>query len=68
MVNLPFPFSVKRSLSDYWKLGRQGFGILLLLFEWGTTWPFYMPSLTIPIPQIPFADDIGCVVRVRAAL
>lgn len=54
----------KIGLFGYWKLGRQGFGVLLLIFEWGTTWPFYMPSLTVP--KIPFASDIGSVVRVRA--
>ncbi|KAF8520402.1 hypothetical protein BU17DRAFT_14519, partial [Hysterangium stoloniferum] len=41
--------------------GQTGFGILLLFFEWGTTWPFLMPS--IPIHEIPFFDDIGMVVR-----
>lgn len=41
---------------------RQYFGILLLIFEWGTTWPFLMPDL--PVEQIPFKDDIGKVVRV----
>ncbi|KAH8826946.1 hypothetical protein DL96DRAFT_1710101 [Flagelloscypha sp. PMI_526] len=41
--------------------GRQGFGALLLIFEWGTTWPFWMPP--IPAADIPFKDDIGKVVR-----
>ncbi|KZP16644.1 hypothetical protein FIBSPDRAFT_865791 [Athelia psychrophila] len=40
---------------------RQYFGILLLIFEWGTTWPFYMPD--VPIAQIPFSDELGTVVR-----
>ncbi|KAJ7920182.1 hypothetical protein B0H13DRAFT_1987346 [Mycena leptocephala] len=41
--------------------GRQGFGALLLIFEWGTTWPFLMPP--VPAADIPFKDDIGKVVR-----
>ncbi|KAJ6532402.1 hypothetical protein B0H19DRAFT_1187437 [Mycena capillaripes] len=41
--------------------GRQGFGVLLLIFEWGTTWPWLMPDL--PVADIPFKDDIGKVVR-----
>ncbi|KAJ7196975.1 hypothetical protein GGX14DRAFT_671435 [Mycena pura] len=41
--------------------GRQGFGVLLLIFEWGTTWPWLMPDL--PVADIPFKDDIGRVVR-----
>ncbi|KAJ7248375.1 hypothetical protein C8J57DRAFT_1189594 [Mycena rebaudengoi] len=41
--------------------GRQGFGALLLIFEWGTTWPWLMPDL--PMADIPFKDDIGKVVR-----
>ncbi|KAJ6464267.1 hypothetical protein C8R47DRAFT_1156255, partial [Mycena vitilis] len=41
--------------------GRQGFGVLLLIFEWGTTWPWLMPDL--PVGDIPFKDDIGKVVR-----
>jgi hypothetical protein len=49
--------------SDTFKKGRQYFGILLLIFEWGTTWPFYMPP--VPIEEIPFHDQIGTVVRVR---
>ncbi|KAK0503636.1 hypothetical protein EDD18DRAFT_1098986 [Armillaria luteobubalina] len=51
--------------SQNWKetfqKGRQYFGILLLIFEWGTTWPFYMPP--IPTHEMPFKDDIGRVVR-----
>ncbi|PBK95746.1 hypothetical protein ARMGADRAFT_925197 [Armillaria gallica] len=43
------------------KKSRQYFGILLLIFEWGTTWPFYMPP--IPAHEMPFKDDIGRVVR-----
>ena len=50
-------------MSDYLKEARQGFGVLLLLFEWGTTWPFYIPPN--PIHEIPFHDEIGMVVRVR---
>ncbi|KAK0487092.1 hypothetical protein IW261DRAFT_1414854 [Armillaria novae-zelandiae] len=46
---------------DTFKKGRQYFGILLLIFEWGTTWPFYMPP--IPTQEMPFKDDIGRVVR-----
>ncbi|KAH7869525.1 uncharacterized protein C8R40DRAFT_1176669 [Lentinula edodes] len=46
---------------EKFKKGRQYFGILLLIFEWGTTWPFLMPDL--PVEQIPFKDDIGKVVR-----
>ncbi|KAJ6546714.1 hypothetical protein DFH09DRAFT_1281827 [Mycena vulgaris] len=41
--------------------GRQGFGVLLLIFEWGTTWPWLMPDL--PVADIPFKDEIGKVVR-----
>ena len=41
--------------------GRQGFGALMLIFEWGTTWPFIMPPM--PATDIPFKDDIGKVVR-----
>ncbi|KAJ7763482.1 hypothetical protein B0H16DRAFT_1414207 [Mycena metata] len=41
--------------------GRQGFGVLLLIFEWGTTWPWLMPDL--PLADLPFKDDIGKVVR-----
>jgi len=29
--------SKDKKMSDYVKEGRQGFGVLLLLFEWGTT-------------------------------
>ncbi|KAF8518762.1 hypothetical protein JB92DRAFT_2901577 [Gautieria morchelliformis] len=50
----------------YITLARQGFGALLLLFEWGTTWPFYMPSLpNVPamnlphIGNIPLVGDVG---------
>ncbi|KAJ3768326.1 hypothetical protein FB446DRAFT_817149, partial [Lentinula raphanica] len=46
---------------EKFKKGRQYFGILLLIFEWGTTWPFVMPDM--PVEQIPFKDDIGKVVR-----
>lgn len=35
----------------------------MLIFEWGTTWPFWMPE-GVPVDQIPFKDDIGKVVRV----
>ncbi|KAF7982600.1 hypothetical protein HWV62_27626 [Athelia sp. TMB] len=51
----------QKSYAEYWKQSRQYFGILLLIFEWGTTWPFYMPD--IPIAQIPFSDELGTVVR-----
>ncbi|KAJ3999719.1 hypothetical protein F5050DRAFT_851599 [Lentinula boryana] len=46
---------------EKFKKGRQYFGILLLMFEWGTTWPFIMPDM--PVDQIPFKDEIGKVVR-----
>jgi hypothetical protein len=49
--------------SESFKQGRQYFGILLLIFEWGTTWPFYMPP--VPVQEIPFHEEIGTVVRVR---
>ncbi|KAH8926611.1 hypothetical protein BT69DRAFT_1331109, partial [Atractiella rhizophila] len=51
----------EKQWGDYWRQGRQYFGVLLLIFEWGTTWPFLMPDL--PIQDIPFKDDIGKVVR-----
>ncbi|KAG7444148.1 uncharacterized protein BT62DRAFT_900581 [Guyanagaster necrorhizus] len=41
--------------------GRQYFGILLLIFEWGTTWPFCMPP--VPPCEMPYKGDIGRVVR-----
>lgn len=41
---------------------RQYFGVLLLIFEWGTTFPFIMPD--VPVQDIPFKDDIGKVIRV----
>lgn len=44
-------------------LRRQYWGVLLLIFEWGTTWPFWMPE-GVPVDQIPFKDDIGKVVKV----
>ncbi|KAL1685857.1 hypothetical protein GGG16DRAFT_97456 [Schizophyllum commune] len=46
---------------ETFKKGRQYFGVLLLIFEWGTTWPFWMPPQ--PPQDIPFKDDIGKVVR-----
>ncbi|KIK68344.1 hypothetical protein GYMLUDRAFT_80817 [Collybiopsis luxurians FD-317 M1] len=46
---------------EKFKKGRQYFGVLLLIFEWGTTWPFIMPDM--PVEQIPFKDEIGKVVR-----
>jgi hypothetical protein len=49
--------------SDYLKEGRQKFGVLLLIFEWGTTWPFYIPPNVIA--EIPFSNEMGMVVRVR---
>jgi len=49
-----------------WKIPGKGFGLLLLLFEWGTTWPFLLPSL--PFQQIPFSDKIGEVVQVGLML
>jgi len=51
----------KPGWSDYLKEKRQGFGVLLLLFEWGTSWPFYIPPN--PIPEIPFSNGMGMVVR-----
>ncbi|KAK0222178.1 hypothetical protein IW262DRAFT_1296755 [Armillaria fumosa] len=50
-----------QSWKETFKKGCQYFGILLLIFEWGTTWPFYMPP--IPTHEMPFKDDIGRVVR-----
>ncbi|KAF8578126.1 hypothetical protein K439DRAFT_1362995 [Ramaria rubella] len=55
-------FQDEKEWRDYWMQGRQGFGALLLIFEWGTTWPFYVPP-GIPVHQIPFAENIGQVVR-----
>ncbi|KAF5355403.1 hypothetical protein D9757_012554 [Collybiopsis confluens] len=46
---------------EKFKKGQQYFGVLLLIFEWGTTWPFIMPD--VPVEQIPFKEDIGKVVR-----
>lgn len=40
------------------KKSRQNFGVLLLIFEWGTTWPFYMP-----VDNVAYQDDIGKVIR-----
>ncbi|KAJ4490009.1 hypothetical protein J3R30DRAFT_3746956 [Lentinula aciculospora] len=60
-INKFFIESEDATWQDKLKKGRQYFGILLLIFEWGTTWPFIMPDL--PVEQIPFKDDIGKVVR-----
>lgn len=50
-------------ITDLREIRRQYWGVLLLIFEWGTTWPFWMPE-GVPIDQIPFKDDIGKVVKV----
>ena len=66
MLELTLSSESKRpkTRSEKLKEGRQAFGVLLLIFEWGTTWPFYLPDL--PIQKIPFSDDIGKVVWVRS--
>ncbi|KAJ3764452.1 hypothetical protein EV360DRAFT_77397 [Lentinula raphanica] len=60
-INQFFNESEDATWQEKFKKGRQYFGILLLIFEWGTTWPFVMPDM--PVEQIPFKDDIGKVVR-----
>ncbi|KAF9078583.1 hypothetical protein BDP27DRAFT_1309824 [Rhodocollybia butyracea] len=55
------PSSDDATWQEKFKKGRQYFGVLLLIFEWGTTWPFLMPD--VPVEQIPFKDEIGKVVR-----
>jgi len=55
------PHNDHETWSDSFKRGRRYFGILLLIFEWGTTWPFYMPP--VPVQEIPFHKEIGTVVR-----
>ncbi|KIM76980.1 hypothetical protein PILCRDRAFT_825736 [Piloderma croceum F 1598] len=55
------PQNDNETWSDSFKRGRQYFGILLLIFEWGTTWPFYIPP--VPVQEIPFHKEIGTVVR-----
>ncbi|KIJ49676.1 hypothetical protein M422DRAFT_28041 [Sphaerobolus stellatus SS14] len=37
------------SVSEYLSNYRRQFGVLLLVFEWGTTQPFYIPPSTDPI-------------------
>ncbi|KAF5362766.1 hypothetical protein D9758_011720 [Tetrapyrgos nigripes] len=56
-----FSASDDATWQEKFKKGRQYFGVLLLIFEWGTTWPFMMPN--VPVEQIPFKDEIGKVVR-----
>ncbi|KAJ3746581.1 hypothetical protein DFH05DRAFT_963567 [Lentinula detonsa] len=60
-INQFFVESEDTTWQEKFKKGRQYFGILLLIFEWGTTWPFIMPDM--PVDQIPFKDEIGKVVR-----
>ncbi|KAJ7611169.1 hypothetical protein FB45DRAFT_1037506 [Roridomyces roridus] len=60
-INQFFASSDDTSWQEKFTKGRQYFGVLLLIFEWGTTWPFIMPDL--PVEQIPFKDEIGSVVR-----
>ena len=36
----------------------------MLIFEWGTTWPFYMPTLMPDAKDLPYMKDMGRVVRV----
>ncbi|KAE9405529.1 hypothetical protein BT96DRAFT_326944 [Gymnopus androsaceus JB14] len=60
-INDFFAASDDATWQEKFKKGRQYFGVLLLIFEWGTTWPFMMPDL--PVEQIPFKDEIGKVVR-----
>lgn len=55
------------NISKWRDIRRQYWGVLLLIFEWGTTWPFWMPE-GVPIDQIPFKDDIGKVVKVSLEL
>ncbi|KAF8588716.1 hypothetical protein K439DRAFT_1629524 [Ramaria rubella] len=55
---LPLVFEILPLLP---RLLYLGFIISLLVFEWGTTWPFFMPSLLVH--RIPFASDIGSVIR-----
>jgi hypothetical protein len=57
------PGNKDKTWSESFKEGLQYFGIFLLTFEWGTTWPFYMPS--VPVQEIPFHEEIGMVIRVR---
>ncbi|EIM82825.1 uncharacterized protein STEHIDRAFT_102234 [Stereum hirsutum FP-91666 SS1] len=65
-VNQFFETNENATRSEQWqetfKKGRQYWGVLLLIFEWGTTWPFWMPE-GVPVDQIPFKDDIGKVVK-----
>jgi hypothetical protein len=60
-INEFFAASDDATWQEKFKKGRQYFGVLLLMFEWGTTWPFIMPD--VPVEQIPFKDEIGKVVR-----
>ncbi|THU87068.1 hypothetical protein K435DRAFT_762888 [Dendrothele bispora CBS 962.96] len=60
-INQFFAESDDATWQEKFKKGRQYFGVLLLIFEWGTTWPFMMPD--VPVEQIPFKDEMGKVVR-----
>ncbi|KAK7451190.1 hypothetical protein VKT23_012522 [Stygiomarasmius scandens] len=60
-INQFFAASDDATWQEKFKKGRQYFGVLLLIFEWGTTWPFMMPD--VPVQQIPFKNEIGQVVR-----
>ncbi|KAJ7888615.1 hypothetical protein B0H14DRAFT_3714822 [Mycena olivaceomarginata] len=54
----------RQSWTEYWTDIKSYFGTALLIFEWGTTWPFAIPQLANLGPASPIVSQLGLIMRV----
>jgi len=53
----------RQSWTEYWTDIKSYFGTALLIFEWGTTWPFAVPQLAELEPASPIVSQLGLIMR-----
>ncbi|KAF8184065.1 hypothetical protein K438DRAFT_1937357 [Mycena galopus ATCC 62051] len=58
-----FGIRERQSWTEYWTDIKSYFGTALLIFEWGTTWPFAVPQLAELEPASPMVAQLGLIMR-----
>ncbi|KAK7028503.1 Caleosin domain-containing protein [Favolaschia claudopus] len=58
-----FGIRERQSWTEYWTDIKSYFGTALLIFEWGTTWPFAVPQLAELEPASPIVSQLGLIMR-----
>ncbi|VDC02218.1 unnamed protein product [Peniophora sp. CBMAI 1063] len=58
-----FGMRERETYAEYWKDIKSYYGTALLIFEWGTTWPFAVPNLGSLDLSSPVVSQLGTIMR-----